>query len=91
LLLLASHIAESAGDDFKVIIMPPALPPMVSPAATRMKRKRRKAAALAGPVAVSNDASAAMSMPSTAPATKKGKITGKKKALEPVDLCTTPI
>ena len=71
--------------------MPPALLSMVPPAVTRTKKKRKKATAAAAPAAASNDTSAATPMPSTAPATKKGKTTGKKKSAEPIDLRTSPM
>jgi hypothetical protein len=58
---------------------------------TRTKKKRKKAAATAALVAISDNASTALSMPSTAHTTKKGKTTGKKKAAKPVDLCATPM
>ncbi len=64
---------------------------MVPPAAARTKKKRKKAAALAMPAAASNNASTAMPTPSTAHATKKGKMTGKKKAAKPINLCTMPM
>jgi hypothetical protein len=63
---------------------------MVPLAAARTKKKRKKATAPAEPMAASNDASTAMPMPSTAPATKS-KMAGKKKAADPVDLCTMPM
>jgi hypothetical protein len=55
---------------------------MVPPAAARMMKKRKKAAALA---------LSAMPTPSTAPATKNGKTTGKKKATKNVDLHAMPM
>ncbi len=54
----------------------------------RTKKKRKKAAALAVPVAASDNVLTATLTPSTAPAMKKGKTTNKKKATEPIDLCT---
>ncbi len=90
-LLLMSHIAESAGDKVKVIVVPPALPPMVPSATARMTKKKKKAAALAAPAAASKDALTATPMPSTALATKKGKTTGKNKTAEPVDLRAMPM
>jgi hypothetical protein len=62
----------------------------VPPAVARTKKKR-KAAALAAPAATSDNASTAMPPPSTAPATKKGKSTGKKKSAKPIDLRTLPM
>jgi hypothetical protein len=55
-LLPVSHIAESAGDEMEVIILPPALPPTVPSAAARTKKKRKKAAAPAVTAASSRDA-----------------------------------
>ena len=85
--------AETAGDEIDVIIMLPALPSIdVAPhAATRTKKKRKKATPVAAPVATTNDASNATPTPSTAPTTKKGKTTGKKKSTEPFNLRTSPI
>jgi hypothetical protein len=93
LLLPAYHISESADDEIEVIIVPPALPPMdaVPPGAARIKKKRKEAAALAASGAASNNESTAAPTPSIAPATKKGKMTSKKKAARPIDLCTTPM
>jgi hypothetical protein len=51
----------------------------------------KKANALAEPAAVSEDVLTAMPTPSTTPATKKGKMTGKKKATMPVDLQAMPM
>jgi hypothetical protein len=65
--------------------------PPVPSAAARTKQKRKKATALAAPAATSNNTLAAPPTPSTAPAMKKGKTTGKKKAAKPVNLCTTPV
>ncbi len=90
-LLPASHIGESSGNKIEVIIMPPALPPMVPTAAARTKKKRKKAAAPAVPEAAPDNASTAMPRPSSAPTTKKGKTTGKKKAAKPVNLCAMPM
>jgi hypothetical protein len=56
LLLLASHIAESAGNKIEVIVVSPALLPMVPPVAARMKKKRTKTAAPAVPGAASDNA-----------------------------------
>jgi hypothetical protein len=61
------------------------------PAATRMMKKRKEAAALAEPAAASDNASPATPMLSSTPAMKKGKMTGKKKAAKPVDLCVLPL
>jgi len=73
--------------------MLPALPSMdVAPhAATRTKKKRKKATPVAAPAATTNDASTATPTTSTAPTTKKGKTTGKKKSAEPIDLWTSPM
>jgi hypothetical protein len=78
LLSPASHIAETAGDEIEVIIVPPALTPMdAAPhAATRTKKKRKKATPAAAPAAATNNASTATPTLTTAPATKKGKMTG---------------
>jgi hypothetical protein len=83
----ASHIAESAGNKIKAITVPPTLPPMEPSATARTKKMRKKATALAAPAALSDDALTAMPTSSTAPATKKGKPTGKKKATKSIDLC----
>jgi hypothetical protein len=88
-LLLVSHIAQSASNVIKVIIVPPDLLPIVPSAAAWTKKKSKKATAPAAPAAASNNASTAMPMASTAPATKKGRTTGKKKAAKPIDLCLT--
>ena len=90
-MLPASHIAEIAGDEIEVIIVPSALPPMdTMPHTTaRMKKKRKKAMPVAAPAAATDDASTAALTPSTAPATKKGKTTGKKKSAEPINLQTS--
>ena len=81
LLSPASHIAETAGDEIEVIIVPPALTPIdATPhAAARTKKKRKKTTPVAAPAAATNVASTATSTPSTAPTTKKGKTTGKNK------------
>ncbi len=86
-------LLSPASDKIKVIPLPPALPIInaVPPAAARTKKKRKKAAAPAVPTAASDDAATATPTLSTAPATKKGKTTGKKKAAKPVDLCSTPM
>jgi hypothetical protein len=42
-------------------------------------------------VAASDNALTATPTPSTAPTTKKGKTTGKKKAAKPIDLCMMPM
>jgi hypothetical protein len=73
------HLKYSTGqqphreEQIKVIIVPPALPPMVPSATVRAKKKREKATALVAPAAASDNASTATLMPSTAPAKKKGK------------------
>jgi hypothetical protein len=67
LLSPTSHIEESAGDKIKVIIVPPALPPMVPSATAKMKKKRKKAAAPAVHVATSDQALTATPMMSTPP------------------------
>jgi len=93
-LLPASHIAETAGNEIKVIIVPFALAPIdVAPhAAARTKKRRKKTTPVAAPAAATNDASTATSTPSTAPTARKGKMTGKnKKSSEPVDLRTSPM
>jgi hypothetical protein len=73
--------------------VPPALPPMdaVPHTAARTKKKRKKATPAAAPAAAIDNASAAMPMPCTAPATKKGKTAGKKKSAKPIDLWTSPM
>ncbi len=86
LLLPASHIAESASNQIKVIIMLPALPLMVPSTAARTKKNEKKAAALAVPAVAFNNALTAMPTPSTTSAMKKGKMTVKKKAAKPVNL-----
>jgi hypothetical protein len=93
LLLPASHIAETVGNKINVIIVNPAPPLMdaMPPAAARTKMKRKKAAAPAAPEAASDNASTVMPMPSTAPSTRMGKTTGKKKSAKPVNLCATPM
>ena len=93
LLLPASHITETAGDKIEVIIVPPALTPMdTAPhAATRTKKKRKKVMPAAASAAATDNASTAMPTSTTAPATKKGKTTGKKKSAEPIDLQTSPM
>jgi len=85
--------AETAGDKINLIIMLPALPSIdvVPHAATRTKKKRKKATPVAAPVAATNDASTATPTPSTAPTTKKGKTTGKMKSTEQIDLRTSPM
>jgi hypothetical protein len=85
-LLPASHIAESAGNRIKVIIVPPALPPMVHLPSARRKKMRKKATALAAPAAAIGNALTATPMLSAAPATKKSKTTSKKKATKPINL-----
>ncbi len=85
------HIAESGSKEIEVIIVPPALPPMEPSATARTKKKRKKAAAPAAPAAASNDALTATPTLSTAPATKKSKTIGKKKAAKPIDLRPMPI
>ncbi len=87
------HIAESPRNDVEVIIVPPALPPLdaMPPTIARKKKKRKKATALATPRATSEDSLAAKPTPSTAPTTKKGKMTSNKKATKPIDLCTAPM
>jgi hypothetical protein len=82
-----------SGNKIKVIIVPPTLPSIhaVPPAAARTKKKRNKAAALAVPAAASNNALTVTPTLSTAPATKKGKRTGKKKAAKPIDLHAAPM
>ncbi len=87
----ASRIAESAGDKIKVIIVPAARPPMVPFTAARTKKKRKKAATPVAPAGASVDASTATPAPSTAPVTKEGKTTRKKKAGKTIDLCTMPM
>jgi hypothetical protein len=89
----ASHIAETAGNEIEVILLPPALTPIdAAPhAAARTKKKRKKATPVAAPAAATDDASTATSTPSTAPTTKKGKTTGKKESAEPIDLRTSPM
>jgi len=89
----ASHIAETFGDEIEVIIVPPALTPMdAAPhAAGRMKKKRKKATPVAAPAAATDNTLTAMPTSTTAPATKKGKTTGKKKSAEPIDLWTSPM
>jgi hypothetical protein len=89
----ASHIAETVGDEIEVIIVPPALTPMdAAPhAAARTKKKRKKAMPVAAPAAATDNASTAMPTSTTAPATKKGKTTGKKKSAKPIDLWTSPM
>jgi hypothetical protein len=90
LLLPGSHIAESASDKIEVSIVLPAFPPpMVPSVATRLRKKRKKATAPAAPVATSNTASTATPLLSTAPTTKKGKTTCKKKAAKPVNIFRT--
>ncbi len=81
-LLPEYHVAETVGEEIEVIIVPPALTPMdATPhAATRTKKKRKKATPAAAPVAATDNAPAAMPTSTTAPATKKGKATGKKKS-----------
>jgi hypothetical protein len=93
LLSPASHIAETAGDEIEVIIVPPALTPINAAPhpARRTKKKRKKATPVAAPAAATDDASTATSTPSTAPTTKKGKMTSKKKSAEPIDLWTSPM
>ena len=93
LLYPASHIAETASNEIDVIIVLPALPPMdlALHAATRTKKKRKKATPVAAPAAATNDALTAMPTPSTAPTMKKGKMTGKKKSAEPIDLQMSPM
>ncbi len=91
LLSPASHIAKSAGNKIKVIICPLPSPPMVPCAIERTKKKRKKATALAAPVAASDNALSLMPTQYTAPATKKGKMTSKKKAAKPVNLCVKPM
>ncbi len=73
--------------------MPPALTPMdAAPHATlRTKKKRKKTTPAAAPAAATDDASTATPTPTTAPATKKGKMTGKKKSAEPINLRTSPM
>jgi hypothetical protein len=56
-----------------------------------MKNKRKKSTALAALAATSHDALTGMPTLSTAPTTKKGKTTGKKKAAEPIDLHAMPM
>ena len=93
-LLLASHIAETAGYKIEVIIVPPALTPIdAAPHATaRTKKRRKKTTHVAAPAAATNDALTATSMPSPAPTAKTGKTTGKnKKSSEPIDLWTSPM
>jgi hypothetical protein len=88
LLLSVSHIAETAGNKIKVIIVPPALIPIdAAPhAAVRTKKKRKKATPVAAPAAATDNTSTATSSPSTTSTTKKGKTTGKKKSAEPINL-----
>ena len=92
-LLPASHTAETAGNEIKVIIVLPALTPIdAAPhAAVRTKKKRKKATPVAASAAATDDASTATSMPSNASTTKKGKTTGKKKSAKPIDLWTSPM
>jgi hypothetical protein len=80
----ASHIAETAGDEIDVIILPLALPPIdAAPhATTTTKKRRKKAMPVAAPAATTDDTLTATPTPTTAPATKKGKTTGKKKISE---------
>jgi hypothetical protein len=97
LLLPASHITETVGDKIEVIIMPPALTPMdAAPHAAartkkKRKKKRKKATPAAAPAAATGNASTATPTLTTAPATKKGKTTGKKKSAKPIDLRTSPM
>jgi hypothetical protein len=87
LLSPASDIAETDSNKIKFIIVPPAaLSPMdaVPPAATRMKKERKKAAQ----AATSDFALTAMPPLSTAPAMNKGKLTGKKKSTKSINLWT---
>jgi hypothetical protein len=44
------------------------------PAAARIKKKRKKATALAAPAVTSDDASTAMPLPSTNPSHKEGQV-----------------
>jgi len=84
----------TAGDKIEVIIVPPALTPIdAAPhAAARTKKRRKKTTPVVAPAAVTNDASTALSMPSTAPTAKKEKMTSKnKKSSEPIDLRTSPM
>ena len=93
-LLQASHIAETAGDEIEVIIVPPALTPIdAAPhAAARTKKRRKKTTPVAAPAAATDDASTATSMPSTDPTAKKSKTTGKdKKSSEPIGLRASPM
>jgi hypothetical protein len=60
----------------------------VPPTAARTKKKRKKATAPVAPAATSDNALTATPPPSTAPATKKGKLPGKKKSAKPIDLWT---
>ena len=46
---------------------------------------------MAAPAAATDDTSTAMPMPSTAPTTKKGKTTGKKKSAKPINLRASPM
>ncbi len=93
LLLPASHITETAGNEIEVIIVPPALTPIdAAPhAAARTKKNRKKDTPVAAPVVATDDASTATSTPYTAHTTKKGKTTGKKKSAKPIDLRTSPM
>jgi hypothetical protein len=64
---------------------------MVPFTAARTKKKRKKAATPVAPAGASVDASTATPAPSTAPVTKEGKTTRKKKAGKTIDLCTMPM
>ncbi len=86
-------LLSPAGNKIEVTFVPPALPLMdaMPLAAARTKKKRKKATAPAVLAAASDNALTATLTLSTAPATKKGKTTSKKKATKPIDLRATPM
>ena len=89
LLSPASHIAETADNEIKVVIVPPALHPMVAapPTTARTKKKRKKTTSAAAPASATDNTLATTPTLPTTPTTKKGK----KKSTKPINLWTSPI
>jgi hypothetical protein len=81
-------LSPAPADNKIEVVMLPSMDDAANATARRKKKKRKKKAT--APMAVTNDASTAMPLSSTAPVAKKSKPTSKKKAAKPINLCKTP-